>query len=53
MLIYLYKDFYCNILDNPMPLVEKHKNINVDFIMKNLYTSNMECEKFSSLLQVC
>jgi hypothetical protein len=53
MFINLYKTFRCNILENPISLIDRHKNINVDLIMKNLYISTMKGEKFLSLLQVC
>ncbi|KAL5232641.1 hypothetical protein ACI65C_000051 [Semiaphis heraclei] len=39
------------IKDKPISLFDKHKNINVDLIIKNLFTSKMEGEEFLSFLQ--
>lgn len=33
--------------------MEKHKKLNIDLLLKNLFTSKMESEEFLSLLQVC
>lgn len=40
-----------SIKGDPISLLERHKNINVDLIIKNLFTSKMEGEEFLSLLQ--
>lgn len=40
-------------LEEPICIIEKHKDINIDFIIKNLFISKMEGEEFLSLLQVC
>ncbi|KAL4148797.1 hypothetical protein QTP88_002952 [Uroleucon formosanum] len=39
------------IKEDPIILLKRHKNINVDLIIKNLFTSKMEGEEFLFLLQ--
>lgn len=44
---------YYNTLEEPISIIENHKNVNIDLIIKNLFISKMEGEEFLSLLQVC